>query len=375
MTMHTDCRRFRIGQPCDPHKLSGAMCHDCAAYDPIEQRIVIVKLGAMGDVLRTTTCLPPLKAKYPRSHITWVTRANAVDLLAANPLIDRILSIEANYLEFLLAEQFDLAIGPAAEQLSASIMYLLRAETKQGFTGDGRGGVVPLSDAAAGWWQLGLDDGLKRRNRRTYGEWLYAMCDLPIPVALPYLAPSEGARKRVQEFLECQEPEARRWVCFITGASGRWREKSWKIAHYADLAHALRANDPSLRVVIVGGPDEAAIHGRLMTSTGLFTDGGTRNSIDELAALVHACDWAVTPDSLGYHVACAVGTRAVCLVGPTSPWELDRYGINQVMYSDRECISCYLATCRFEVTCMDELNAATVLSRLTSPGSAPRSPS
>ena len=368
MTIHVDCRQYRPDHPCLPHKAFGATCEACAAYDPTEQRIVIVKLGAMGDVLRTTSCLPPLKARYPRSHITWVTRANAVDLLAANPFVDRILSVDSSYLEFLLAEQFDLAIGPDADALSAAIMYLVRADAKQGFTGDGRGGVLALSAAADGWWRLGLNDVLKRQNRRTYGEWLYAMCALPAPVALPYLSPSDGARARARAFLDGQAPDAERWVCFNTGASGRWAEKRWKVRHYRELACALRTEDPALRVVIVGGHGEAALNAQLMESPGLFIDGGTTNTIEDLAALIQACDWVVTPDSLGYHVACAVGTRAVCLVGPTSPWELDLYGINQVIHSERECVGCYLATCPFDVTCMDELSASTVLSMVRRAG-------
>ncbi|MEP7001613.1 MAG: glycosyltransferase family 9 protein [bacterium] len=325
---------------------------------------MIVKLGALGDVLRTTTCLAPLKARHPSSHITWITRGNAVEMLSGNPHIDRILSIDDNYLEYLHAEHFDIAIGPDADQLSASIMYLLRADEKHGLTGDGRGGILPLGDVARAWWQLGLNDGLKRRNRQTYGEWLYAMYDLPMPVGRPFLAPTPSSIAKARAFLHAEAPDARRWICFNTGASGRWKEKSWKARHYRDLALALRADDPSLRVVIVGGPMEAEFNAHLMETQGVFTDGGTTNTIGELGALMQCCEWVVTADSLGYHVACAVGTRAVCVVGPTSPWELDLYGTNEVVYSDRECISCYLETCPFAVTCMDDLDAQAVLSRI-----------
>jgi ADP-heptose:LPS heptosyltransferase len=364
MVTRTDCRLYRTSHPCSPHKASGTVCEDCTAYEPIEQHIVIVKLGAMGDVLRTTCCLPPLKARYPRSHVTWITRGNAVELLEGNPLIDRILSIDDNYLEYIFAEQFDLAIGPDADQLSASIMYLLRADVKQGITGDGRGGVTPLCSAARGWWQLGLDDRLKRQNRRTYGEWLYAICDLPGPVARPSLPLTATSRARARAFLQAEAPSAQRWICFNTGASDRWKEKSWKSRHYRDLAKSLRADDPSLGVLLLGGPMEAEFNAHLMEVPGLFINGGVTNTIDQLGALINACDLVVTPDSLGYHVACAVGTRALCVVGPTSPWELDTYGINEVVHSDRTCVACYLPACPFEVTCMEDVDAAIVFSRL-----------
>ena len=170
--IRTDCRHYRNNVPCAPHKRSLESCDRCGELQAIQERIVIVKLDAMGDVLRTTSCLAPLKQRYPRSHITWITRQNAVPLLAGNPWIDRILPIESNYLEYVTSEDFDLAIGPDADLCSASIMSLVRAATKRGFLSDRRGGVVPLNDAAEAWWHLGLNDVAKRQNRRTYGEWL-----------------------------------------------------------------------------------------------------------------------------------------------------------------------------------------------------------
>ena len=45
----------------------------------------------------------------------------------------------------------------------------------------------PLNDAAEAWWRMGLDDNWKQNNRRTYGEWLYDICELPVPVVRPSL--------------------------------------------------------------------------------------------------------------------------------------------------------------------------------------------
>jgi heptosyltransferase-2 len=74
--------------------------------------MLIVKLGALGDVLRTTIVLAPLKARHPNSHITWVTRQASRPCWPATRRYDRVLAIEESYLELLMAEQFDLAIGP-----------------------------------------------------------------------------------------------------------------------------------------------------------------------------------------------------------------------------------------------------------------------
>jgi ADP-heptose:LPS heptosyltransferase len=355
MNVKSDCRRYRVSVPCQPHKQRQARCDECVHYDAVSGRILIVKLDAMGDVLRTTSCLEPVKRLYPHSHITWITRTNGKAVLEGNPWIDRILEVERNYLEFVLSERFDLALGPDADLLSATIMTLATADEKRGFISDGNGGVVPLNEAAEHWWRMGLDDTLKRENRRTYGEWLYAICELPLPVARPWLRPSDGARARADRLIRSGAPAATRVVCFNTGAGPRWQEKRWRLHHFRALATTMAEREPSTAVVLVGGPDEAAFNAELLASCPALVDGGTGNSIEAFAAIVASSDWMLTGDSLGYHVACAVGTPTVCLAGPTSPWELDRYGTNRILHADLDCIACYLPKCPLAVTCMDAL--------------------
>lgn len=359
--IHEDCRHYRVSLPCAPHKTTGARCDSCRLYDSVAERILIVKLDAIGDVLRTTTCLEPLKAKYPNSHVTWITRARAAEVLQGNARIDRVLAVESNYLEFILTEDFDLAIGPDTDHLSATIMRLARASSRRGFVADNRGGVIPLNDAAQQWWEMGLDDVLKRRNRRTYGEWLYAICDLPLPVARPSLQPSADGSAAARRLIRAHAPDASQVICFNTGASSRWSEKRWKQDSYRQLALAIRAADPGSAIILTGGPDEAAFNAALLASNAPFIDGGTDNTIGAFAGIIAASNLLVTPDSLGYHIACAVGTPAICLVGPTSPWELDAYNTNHVLHADLDCISCYLARCPLATTCMDALTPRLVL--------------
>ena len=355
MMIHTDCRHYRANVPCSFHKRTGRSCADCSEFAPVDERILIVKLDAMGDVLRTTACLEPLKRLHPRSHVTWITRANAVPLLAGNPFIDRILAVESNYLEFVHAEEFDLALGPDADPLSAAIMRLAHAREKRGFVSDGRGGVAPTNAAAESWWRMGVNDTLKRQNRRTYGEWLYDICEVPPPIARPWFHPTDAALRAAARVFGAAGAGAR--VCFNTGAGTRWTEKRWKLRHYDELAHLVRDRWPGAAIALVGGPGEKAFNAALLASNAGFIDAGTDNSIDGFAALIACADWCLTSDSLGYHMACAVETPAVCLVGPTSPWELDCYGTNRVLHAGLECIACYLATCPLTTTCMDTLTA------------------
>ncbi len=77
----TDCRYFVGEKPCVFHKEHGVKCNDCKYYSPVRERILIIKMGAKGDVLRSTSILTGLKEKYPDSHITWVVEKGSQELL------------------------------------------------------------------------------------------------------------------------------------------------------------------------------------------------------------------------------------------------------------------------------------------------------
>ena len=73
MKFNADCLHFLGHIPCKPHKEQGFHCENCPAYMPIEKRILIIKLGAMGDVIRTTPLITRYKKRFPHAKFTWIT--------------------------------------------------------------------------------------------------------------------------------------------------------------------------------------------------------------------------------------------------------------------------------------------------------------
>src|ERR1041384_5783168 len=149
--MHSDCRHFTGAVPCTFHKLDGRLCDDCPDYDRAAHRILIVKLAAAGDVLRTTCILPALRAQWPSAQITWVTARKAVPLLDGNPLIDRIVDGE-HALPRLTVERFDAGYGLDPDAEGASLMAIANCGRRFGYSLDPSGNVVPLNDGAREWW-------------------------------------------------------------------------------------------------------------------------------------------------------------------------------------------------------------------------------
>ena len=71
-TFKPNCLHFKGHIPCKPHKQNGYHCADCPSFTPVSKRILIIKLGAIGDVIRTTPLVVKYKALYPNCKITWL---------------------------------------------------------------------------------------------------------------------------------------------------------------------------------------------------------------------------------------------------------------------------------------------------------------
>src|SRR5512140_2576438 len=80
-------------------------------------RILVVRLGAMGDIIHTLPAVASLKHSYPGSRVTWIVEPQWAPLLADNPFLDRLVLLHRGTpggifrsWKTLRAEQYDLAI-------------------------------------------------------------------------------------------------------------------------------------------------------------------------------------------------------------------------------------------------------------------------
>jgi len=367
LLIHTDCRHYRGAMPCTFHKRDGRLCDGCADYDQIRYRIVIVKLAAVGDVLRTTSILPALKKKYAGAEITWITKSSAAPLLYGNPYIDRVFVTEGNYLEYLRNEKFDLGICLDADPQSATIHSIADCTERRGFIANSAGRVLPVDERANDWWLMGLNDEKKKANRKTYQEIMYGICGLDLPTAPPQLVLNGQSESFSRQFLE-KNPSLKTFRKILgvnTGGGGRWQYKKWTFEGYVGLIELVKKHHPDVGIVLVGGPEEVELNRRILNTVGnKVVDAGCNNSLTEFGAIVNTFDVLLTSDSLGMHMGVALGKPTVVLVGPTSPWELDVFGKGEVLYSDIECLVCYLSRCDKTETCMNTLSPEYVLSKM-----------
>jgi len=356
MRLNQDCRHMRWDRPCFYHKKEGVLCPGCPHYEPVKRRLLVVKLAADGDVLRTTGILPRLHEEVSGTHVTWLTAPSAAPLLAGNPLVDRVLVAAGTTPPELLVERFSQVICPDADPPSCALAALAGTGKRRGFTLSEYGVVRPISTGAREWLQMGLDDRAKRAGTRTYQEVMQRVLGLAAPAGPPQLHLSEGERERAREFRRRAEiPSDRPLVGFNTGAGSRWPQKKWRYGYFLELGRRLVARGRA--VLLLGGPDERERNERLLAEGGEgFHDAGWDNPVRDFAARLGLCDLVVTGDTLALHLGTALERPVVALFGPTSSAEIDLFGRGEkILPRGMECLCCYDPHCRREPNCQDAI--------------------
>lgn len=348
-----DCFHFRGDVPCAPHKLRGVHCDGCPEFRPRAGRILLVKLGAAGDVVRTTPLLRPLRRAFPDHALTWIT-----DFPALVPRsVGDVRRLDTATLLWLRHTKFDLAINLDKDRHACALMREVDAAARRGFTLGDDGLCRPLTegmapaeaDAARAKFGTGLFDDVNQACRQSYLQEIFAICgyafageayelDRPAPAPafnLPSGAPLVGLN---------------------TGCGGRWTSRLWPEASWAALAQGLMA--AGLGVVLLGGPDEHEKNLRLAKATGACYPG--HFDLRTFIGLVDRCDAVVTAVTMAMHLALGLGKKLVLINNIFNPHEFELYGRGVIVQPPRGCACFFQPSCTAPSFCLDALEPATV---------------
>lgn len=312
--------------------------------------ILIIKLGALGDVIRTTSILPGLKAKYRGCRIDWVTKNGSIEFLKKNRLINRIYMIEDAVK--LRAKKYDLVISLDDEHEACELASSLRPkmivggfleERKRSYTND-----------SSLWFDMGLlskfgkkrADELKTRNKKTYQEIMYKILGLEYRKQQPQLILSKKELDFGKRFAKRHGIRKKDLVIGInTGAGGRWEDKKLSAEKTSELIDRLnRQIKPKL--LLFGGPEEAERNSKIkkMVKANII-DAGCNNSLMEFSSLVNLCDVIVTSDSLALHIGVALKKKVVAFFCPTPLSEIELYNRGVKIVPKIGCLACYKPKC------------------------------
>lgn len=347
----TDCRHFNGYKPCGKNETCDTRCSQLSIPST---RILVVHLEALGAVLRSTALLPAIRRKFPGCHITWVTQKPADQLLQHNPMIDRVLTTSAEDLLALSVLEFDVAFSIDKGMKSAGVLKQTRADLVYGFQVDPRtGAVLPVTQAANELWEIGLSNHKKfYLNEKPETRLAHEALELGPWMRDPYVLELSAAERG--EAARRRETWARPDQIVIginTGCSTVIPYKKLSIEVHRELIERLLEN-PRYRVVLLGGREDTLRNQRIAHGLNVAqspTEAGLRDGIIS----VEACDIVVTGDSLGMHIAIALGKWTVAWFGPTCAHEIDLYDRGVHVLTEASCSPCWKRNCDRNPMCYD----------------------
>lgn len=384
--IHFDCMHFYGDRPCKPNKELGIFCGNCSYYEKDENiteeypeipeplphvntenytKIIIVKLDAVGDVLRTTSILPSLKEKYVDSGITWITKERSYDVLKDNDMIDEIY-FTTDELSHVFNDEFDIAINLDSAEDSCRIMDLITSKSYYGYTLV-NGKPYPVNTAANEWYLMGVNDEVKKQNIKTYHRIIHEISLLPYEGSEPYIYLTPEMRRRAVEIKRLSGLEQFTGFILINlGGGNRWQHKKWSREGYIALTDILSDKYPASAIGLIAGTEDIEFYNSITAELSNLKRGnikffGTANSMEDFICIVSLAGKVFTSDSLCFHIATSLSKYTVAAVGPTSHTELDVFGNGKIIYSDKvDCLCCYLNKCPKEVNCMNTVSPVIV---------------
>jgi len=314
------------------------------------KKILIIKLGARGDVLRTTSILYGLKRKYPRCHVTWFTKIESLPLILNHHYIDKALNYNNKNLLKLKNSRFDLVINLDEDLEACSIATKIKGK-KIGFYLD-QGKVVPTPSAKkvfdmSSLGKSPLNDKLKKENKKTYQELIAEIVGIPSKNNDLILRLDDKQKKYFRHFLRQFNLDLKKdlIIGLNTGTGTKWPSKNWSIENTAKLAEKFH-KELNAKVILFGGSNEIERNNQIISLSKVpIINSGCGNNLFEFPALISLCNLMITSDTMGLHLSVALKRKIIVLIGPTSSSEIELYNLGEKIIA-KKCACCYSPTCK-----------------------------
>ncbi|MBI5779438.1 MAG: glycosyltransferase family 9 protein [Planctomycetes bacterium] len=333
-------------------------------------KILIVRLSAIGDVINTIPALTALRQNFPKSFIGWVVEDKAGDLLVGNPYLDQVfvwhrrshgkITKALGLIQELRRHKFDVAIDFQGNLKSGLITSLSRAKILVGMKPAKEGNALFTNH------KVTLPDKKMNRVERN----LYILNQLGVNTGvfnwrkIPSLF-SPADKAHVDEFLTENNPSNKPIIILHPGTSEFGLFKRWAPAKYAQLADRLTQKFKAICIISWAGKEKPlaeSISAQMQSKPLIFAE---QISLNKLAALVKRAELFIGSDSAPVHLANLLGCNVLGLYGPKDPAIYAPYHLANagnkiaVVRKDLPCSPCQKRRCD-KPTCMESITVEEV---------------
>jgi lipopolysaccharide heptosyltransferase I len=335
-------------------------------------RFLIVRLGALGDVVHAIPVAAALRRAFPSAKIDWLVSAAHHEILQIVPVVDRRLVIRdrggetggesagaslASAVRELRRAKYDVTLDLQGLLKSALLARCSGAARVIGFASPyAREGLARLFYTDA--YDPGRGGMYDPRETRHVVEINLGLLQV---LGLNPGTPEFPIQRVESATARCASERAvGRYALLNPGAA--WPNKRWPAARFGALAAALRERHGLMSVALWGPGEEALADEIIATSRGAAVPSG-RTTIADLVALARGAAVMVSGDTGPTHIASAVGTPLVGIYGPTRPARNGPMAPEDITVSrDASCRCHHLRRCQLGRMCLLDIEVEEVVS-------------
>jgi len=339
-------------------------------------RVLVLRLSAVGDVIRALPAVKALKQSYPASSVTWVVEEPSKALLESQPEVDEVILFPrmrwskgikspkrlwrtvGEIRRFILGlrhRKFDAALDFHGILKSGLISFISGSPIRIGF--DRRStqeGNFIFSNV-----KVGLPE--QRMSRIQKNLALVKRMGLKTEGFDPKLhIPAEDSEPVESFFGRFPKPLRRPVIAIHPGTSRKTSYKRWMPIRYSRLADRL-IDELGSSVIFTWGPQELDLVEEIRRGMEKESILGPRTeSLTQLAEVFRRCDVYIGGDTGPMHVASFMGIPVVVIYGPTDPVVNEPFGPHKKVMNEVGCNPCRKRSCN-ELTCLKTVTVDAVL--------------
>ena len=293
-------------------------------------RILIVKLGSIGDIVHTLPALAAIRSSLPEAEISWVVERRAAEILRDNPILDRLIEVDTKalrrglmsgetlraprqQLRRLRVSAFDLALDFQGLLKSATIARLSGARRVFGFSREG------LREPPSRFLLSKTIPTSKKLHVITKNLSLVSgALGISVPDRFEHLQFPIGTSPAHQAEAEAASVSTSGKFAILNPGGG-WPTKLWSAERFGRLADELWFHH-GLHSLVTHGPGEEALANVVLEASQSGRARAVNLSLKGFYELAKRARVYVGGDTGPTHLAIAAGAPIVGLFGPTEWW-------------------------------------------------------
>ena len=327
--------------------------------------VLIVRLGALGDLVHTIPAAAALRAAMPDARIDWVVEAKHRELVDLVTVVDRVVPLEGRTLaawtaavRTLRAGAYDAALDFQGLMKSAVLARASGARRVAGFS------IWHLREKSARPFYSETGNAQEpethiiRRNLSLLRVLGVDTGRVDFPIAPTTSAALQQVRRAAG---------SGGFALINPGAA--WPNKRWPPDRFAELA-AFLGEVRGVPSVVLWGPGEQELAREIVSRASGAAIEAPPTGVADILALAREASLMVGGDTGPLHLAAAVGTPIVSIMGPTNPARNGPWGTDDVVISRFESCGChYDRRCHAKRWCLDSISVSEVAAAVQRRGS------